>query len=95
MLKWHKDTVKMNWFNAVAYCENLGKGWRLPSRIELLELYDSGKHKDLNFEEDRYWSITTYDFNPGGAWSVAFYHGSDLSCYDKSNEYYVRAVRAA
>jgi hypothetical protein len=48
--------VDLDWLTAKRECEKLGDGWRLPTRIELLEI---NKQFDL-FEliEDNYWSST-------------------------------------
>jgi hypothetical protein len=90
-LQWGKTADKrMSWQEAVDYCKSLGKGWRLPTRIELIDAYDS---KVDGFEtDDYYWSSTTYVGSTGYAWSVYFGYGSVYSSY-KAYNYYVRPVR--
>lgn len=75
--------------------------WRLPNRKELASLIDLGQYNpalppDCPLEAttvaSSYWSATTYALYPGNAWLVYFYNGDD-NVHDKSNDYYVRAVR--
>jgi len=82
---------KMNWQKANDYCKSLGKGWRLPTRIELIEMYDSGKVD--GFKTDAYyWSSTTYVIATEYAWFVDFYHGN-VNSSNKEIRYYVRQAR--
>ena len=85
--------------------------WRLPNRLELETLVDSGRSApciDPVFntgcsggctfatcsctQTNTYWSSTTYQVTPTGAWFVYFNFGQvDVS--PKTNSTYVRAVR--
>jgi hypothetical protein len=80
---------KMTWKEAKKACASLGKGWRLPTRVELLLMYEN---KDVvgGFAYLYYWSSTEYDFNL--AWYQYFINGSQHFS-SKSNSYYVRAVK--
>jgi len=82
---------KMNWQKANDYCKSLGKGWRLPTRIELIEMYDSGKVDGFK-TDDYYWSSTTYVIATEYAWYVGFYNGN-VNADSMANSYYVRPVR--
>ena len=64
--------------------------WFLPSKNELNQLY---LHKDVvgGFAAEFYWSSS--DYNANGAWGQDFSNGAQYSG-NKSNPYYVRAVRA-
>jgi len=90
-LQWGKTADKrMSWQEAVDYCKALGKGWRLPTRVELIDAYDS---KVDGFEtDDYYWSSTTSVFNTENAWIVDCYNGY-VNYYYKADNYYVRPVR--
>ena len=59
------------WYNAKRECKELGKGWRLPTKEELDEMYNN---KDLigNFVNTNYWSSTEYNSNY--AWMQVFTH---------------------
>ena len=86
----------LSWDDAMAACQNLGNGWRLPSKEELEEMY-SQLHKQGkgNFQKDFYWS-SSLD-NSGNAWVVNFDDGYvDIGDggYGKNGSYQVRAVRA-
>jgi hypothetical protein len=80
---------KMTWEEAKKACASLGKGWRLPTRVELLLMYEN---KDVvgGFANNYYWSSTEYDFNL--AWLQDFSNGFQ-NYNDKNNTDYVRAVK--
>jgi hypothetical protein len=61
----------VTWYNAKRECKELGKGWRLPTKEELDEMYNN---KDLigNFVNTNYWSSTEYNSNY--AWMQVFTH---------------------
>ena len=54
--------ANLNWNNAEAACEALGGDWRLPTKDELNLLYIN-KDKIGGFEDDMYWSGTSYKIN--------------------------------
>ena len=64
---------RMNWQDAKKACEDLGSGWRLPSKGELLILYKN-MDKIGGFADDGYWSSTEIDYVTIGshAWVVYF-----------------------
>ena len=81
---------KMTWEKAKKACASLGKGWRLPTRVELLLMYEN---KDVvgGFANNYYWSSTEYNYFDD-AWLQGFSYGFQ----DPSNKvisYYVRAVK--
>ena len=84
-----KELEKMTWEEAKKACKQLGKGWRLPTRIELLLMYEN---KDMvgGFANLYYWSSTEFDFK--NAWVQNFFNG-DQYYYSKNFTYYVRAVK--
>jgi len=100
-LMWQQETMEAtNWYNAIDQCSHLHLAnyadWGLPTIKELFSLVDFTKVNpciDTNFfpgtKHYNYWSST--DCN-GHAWLVHFFNGL-VSYYDKSNAYYVRAVR--
>ena len=93
-----KDLGKMNWNSAVSACRNLGNGWRLPSKEELLAIYKVKSTLDSTLAavgdelpSSYYWSSTEY--NSDCAWGVFMSDGYTRS-YLKNLDGYVRAVSA-
>jgi hypothetical protein len=80
---------------AKAACAKLGKGWRLPTKIELNILY-LNRVKIGGFADDLaypyYWSSTKWE-GDYGAWYQNFVYGSQYS-QRKIAQNYVRAVRS-
>ena len=90
-----EDAGKGPWDSAVDMCENSTLAgfddWRLPTKSELLILYNN-KNLIGNFKNDYYWSSTTNGSNC--AYAVNFSDGNVYySLYSKSYSYYVRCVR--
>ena len=90
---------KMDWYSAVSACRNLGNGWRLPSKEELLAIYKvkSTLNSTLaavgdELPEDWYWSSTESD--SGCAWLVGMRGRGYTSNDSKHDDNYVRAVSA-
>ena len=102
------------WCNALIFCINLGLGghddWRLPNVRELESIVDYGRvgpaiDPVFSAISGRYWSSTSIESSPEGAWLVEFFGGGtrtcvtesscigNESCCDKSCEALVRAVR--
>lgn len=84
-----KDLGKHNWEDAKKVCEDLGDGWRLPTREEL-HLMWVNRESVGGFYTVYYWSSSEYNTND--AWNQGFYSGYQVS-NDKASTYYVRAVR--
>ena len=83
---------EMTWEEAKRACNELGSGWRLPNKQELLEIYEKLHEKGQgNFKAAYYWS-STEDGNDY-AWNFTFANGGAAN-NDKYSTYYVRAVRA-
>jgi len=84
--------TQMSWGDAVKACENLGIGWRLPTKDELNLLYKN-KDKIGGFDPQGYWS-STEDVN-GSAWGQGFNDGGHyLNGKNDPNGNYVRAIRS-
>jgi hypothetical protein len=90
----------LDWSDAKKLCANLGDGWRLPTKDELIVMYQN-KNKIEGFADDHYyWSLSKDDGNyemkdlaDESAYSVNMYSGSPLikgKCY----VLYVRAIRS-
>jgi hypothetical protein len=85
-LTWQKDTPDrlFNFVEAAEYAANLdisGKGWRIPTRMELLGIVDHEKTNPCiskvfgkTFSE-WYWSSTLFSGRSSIAWSVNFNYG--------------------
>ena len=106
-LMWQDDSsaksVKKDWEDAKAYCQNLTHGgyndWYLPSISELESLADVSKQNPAikegfkNVASSFYWSSSPNVSGSKNAWYVYFSYGSSYSSY-KTYEYYVRCARA-
>jgi len=83
------DLEKMNWDDAMKACADLGDGWRLPTRLELLLMYNNQDELG-GFAGYYYWGST--ENGSYSAWLQSFANGSQY--YDgKDGTNYVRAVR--
>jgi hypothetical protein len=81
----------LTWDEATQKVKELGEGWRLPTKQEFENILNPNRAKIPNLKDDgAYWSSTEYDYDT--AWFFVFSSGYAGS-YDKSNAYYVRAVR--
>jgi len=83
---------RMDWEAATKACEDLGSGWRLPTKDEL-EMMDNQLHQENkgNFKDEGYWSSTENEVD--GAWAVIFGGLGDCKV-EKGGDFQVRAVRA-
>ena len=88
-------------YPAFKWCADLGEGWYLPAKEELLTICNNKDLINANLTqqllENRYWSSTEYDYHYGdgnfSAWRVLMDDG--LTYYtNKYNFNYVRAVSA-
>ena len=79
---------EMDWFEAIKWCKAQGEGWRLPTRIELLQAFDEG----IKFPGYNFWSSTEDYSNPALAWYTTLYSGY-TSYNAKTSSNYVRACR--
>jgi hypothetical protein len=84
-----KDLGKHNWEDAKKICEDLGDGWRLPTKEELNLMWLNIKSVG-NFAVGSYWSSS--EGSSYFAWAQDFYNGNQYF-NDKYSTYYVRAVR--
>jgi hypothetical protein len=76
----------MTWEVAESYCNSLGDGWRLPTKDELIHLYNTIPNEFGNYGcwGDR--------FNLEYSWSVGFKTGN-VYLNLKNNQNYLRPVR--
>ena len=80
---------EMNWEAAKKWCAAQGKGWRLPTRVELIQAFDEGF---LTGEVRWYWSSTENYNGAANAWGVNLGNGYTTNS-TKVALYYVRCVR--
>jgi hypothetical protein len=107
-LMWQKATAPgtYTWEQAITYCENLTlpaggySDWRMPNRNELQSIVDYSRYNpaiDTTYfpgtVASYYWSSTTYAYITIVAWGVYFDYGYVYNGFDKTYDYYVRAVR--
>jgi hypothetical protein len=85
-----KDLGQHNWEDAKKICEDLGDGWRLPTREELYLMW-LNRESIGGFSAAFYWSSS--EENSHYAWSQNFGNGGQDNYY-KDYKNYVRAVRA-
>ncbi|MBR6245619.1 DUF1566 domain-containing protein [bacterium] len=90
-----EDAGKANWENATQLCNtsNLAgfTDWRLPTKQELLIVYDN-RNLIGGFRNDYYWSSTTLESDSYRAYDVNFSDGY-VNYLSKSLSIYVRCVR--
>jgi len=82
---------KMNWEDSKAACDKLGKGWRLPTKDEMLFLYEN-QDKILGLEFGGYWSSEEYKLDVRFAWQTRIQSGEQYFTA-KENNGRVRAVK--
>lgn len=97
-LEWEENPPvnRMSFEEAEKYADSLTTmsedGWRLPTRMELLDAWDNGVE---GFQLQCYWSSSTFAgtyTQNDSAWSVYFDSGGSGHVL-KTNTYYVRLVR--
>ena len=81
---------KMTWHEAMEYAESLGDGWRLPTRVELLQLYQLRDYIGGFASDDTYWSSSQASIT--SAWRQSFSNG-DQASIGKDVSKGVRVVR--
>ena len=90
-----KDLGKFNWNDATNTCKNKGAGWYLPSQDEIEKLL---KYQDKvgGFADEYYWSSS--ESSPTFAYiqHIPYIPKDPSSIFpvSKTEQYYVRAVRA-
>jgi len=82
-------SILMNWKDAQKACQDLGDGWRLPTKDELNLMYKN-KDKVGNFADNDYWSSS--EDNDYYAWIQYFSNGKQYA-YNEGSRCNVRAVR--
>jgi hypothetical protein len=84
--------TSMIWDDATKACRELGKGWRLPTKVELNILFKN-KNKIVGFVDKFYWSSTEVD-GVNVVWLQYFGFGDgEQFLLNKNDPNYVRAVR--
>lgn len=84
------ELSEINWEDAKKACAELGEGWRLPTRAELLLIYEARDTINNLYTHDYYWSSTEGSLN--NAWLQCFTNGYTYTNV-KSDTFRVRAVR--
>ncbi len=99
----NEDTT--TWASALLYCESLNlagrRDWRLPNVNELFSLVDQSRDGRVLLAIDpvfgavrgRYWSSTTYGWDPRQAYRGTWRTSGGLNVDVKRERLYVRAVR--
>ena len=85
-------------YPAFKWCADLGEGWYLPSKEELITIYKNKDKVNPNLTDKLshlYWSSTELNKEYSGyfcAWNVHMYDDGDTYYYNKPSNCYVRAV---
>ena len=91
----HEFQDRMNWLNATTACSDLGYGWRLPTIVELVQLYEFRGFIG-GFNGLYYWSSTETDDSHAKAYSKPSKYFPDglQANRQKISTYNLRAVRS-
>lgn len=89
-LEWSENLGEMNWYDAKEKCKSLGG--RLPTRVELIDLYDNHYEECKKLDGGYFWSATEFSDATSYAWYVYLHHG-DTYNLSKSLSYDVICVR--
>jgi len=82
---------RMKWNNAMG--RSYPDGWRVPTRAELVTVFDEATDSGYVFDDmSVVWSSTSYALDPTDAWNVYFCNGNS-NPYVKTNRYAIRLVR--
>ena len=92
-LEWSENLGEMNWHDAVKRCEELGG--RLPTRLELIDLYDnhSKECNDLIEGEEYPWYWSSTEVNSTDAWSVALNGGNTVYTNKSTTASQIRCIQ--
>lgn len=94
LLEWGPESKKsMRWEAGVTWCERLGERWRMPTLGELRLAWEDEETRKTFAQSVSYWSSSTYQDSPTGAWFVDFRDGY-IYADGKTYNFYVRAVRS-
>lgn len=97
-LLWEVDPPNetMTWYEAMAYVESLGEGFRLPTVDELILVCDPFKKRPIDrgllWIQGYYWTNTINKFYPLWAYSVYIYT-ADLYYITKDYRHNTRTVK--
>ena len=84
---------QMDWHNAEKSCNELEKGWRLPTKDELKLMYEQLHRKGIgNFKASLYWSGS--ESGKEQAWYFVFGSGGAINKRNKTVVCNVRPVRS-
>lgn len=94
------DGVAVAYDTALAACQALGPGWRLPTLREQLSLVDEARVDPAidvarfpDTKNGAYWTSTTHAFSDTDVWVVDFFSGATGNYRREGNFAFVRAVR--
>ena len=71
MIAEHEFPEKMDWDDAMKACKDLGEGWRLPTKQEILMIYQNSNEISY-YLDDYYWTATIHDIDTEMAWYQYF-----------------------
>ncbi len=71
MIAEHEFPEKMDWDDAMKACKDLGEGWRLPTKQEILMIYQN-RNEIAYYPDDYYWTATIHDIDTEFAWYQYF-----------------------
>ncbi|MEK7501718.1 MAG: DUF1566 domain-containing protein [Patescibacteria group bacterium] len=90
-IEWGAEAEKnMTWKQADDWCKSQGKGWRLPTKDELVEALKNGMEE---ISQEVYWSSTPCPPGTGNGVYPKYYCGGNHSFNEAKNYERVRCVR--
>ena len=93
-----QDLGEAEWYDAKSICANLGSGWRLPTKAELLAIYEvMGQLNSMLIAlgdsiQENYWYWSSTEYNEFCLWLVNMGSGDTGYDFKYYFEAYVRAV---
>jgi hypothetical protein len=100
MIAEHEFPEKMDWDDAIIACKDLGEGWRLPTKQEILMIYQN-RIEISYYPDEYYWSANTHGIEPDWVYyqyfqdeipdpyADAFRNDEDCAKEDESYVYYL------
>jgi hypothetical protein len=85
MIELYPTTIEtyMTWDEAQSYCDKLGDGWRLPTKDELINMFNNNSHRFGNY------GCWGERFSLEYCWSVGFKTGNVYLNLNDNKNYFI------